>query len=302
MTKHVKIGVISDIHSNIHAFKTVVEYMKSQGITRYIFLGDYVSDTAYPKETMQYLYKLIEENEVSLLRGNREEYMLSERRVLRGESEGACWINNSASGNLLYTYELLTEKDLDFFENLPISFVYQYEDFPAITCCHGSPDNNRELMELYTDNTKEWLEKVETDYLMAAHTHFPGELVWKGKHYFNSGCVGISIDDVSNAQCMILHGVEEDGIKLWKPEFLSLHYDSEAAVQGIVEAGLLDRAPWFINSNIHILKTGIDKSAALVKRALEIAKANDENIEWPFIDECYFEQAAKELGVPDYRK
>lgn len=302
MEREVKIGVISDIHSNIHAFKVVVEYMKKQGIDKYIMLGDYVSDTAYPRETLDYLYKLIDEEMVWLIRGNREEYMLSQWRVRKGEEEGPLWINNSASGNLLYTYEKLDKKDFEFLDGLPIQMTFSFEDYPKITCCHGSPENSRELMELYGENTKKWLEKIDTDYMIAAHTHFPGELTWKGKHYFNSGCVGISIEDGCRAQCMILHGCEENGVKSWKPEFLSLEYDVEAAVKGIEEAGLIEKAPWFINSNIYILKTGIDRSARLVARAQELANTDNPDVSWPYIAECYFEQAAKELGIPDYRK
>ena len=40
-----KIGIISDIHSNIYAFKACTEFMEKQNCDEYLFLGDYISDT-----------------------------------------------------------------------------------------------------------------------------------------------------------------------------------------------------------------------------------------------------------------
>ena len=47
-----KIGIISDIHSNIYAFKACTEYMEKHKCDEYFFLGDYISDTPYTRETM----------------------------------------------------------------------------------------------------------------------------------------------------------------------------------------------------------------------------------------------------------
>ena len=130
-----RLGIISDIHSNILAFKECVKKLEAERCDEYLFLGDFVSDTPYTRETMDYLYEFIDTHTCRLLRGNREEYMLSQRKVLREGPEDQKWIYNSASGNLLYSYELLTMKDLDFFESLPISFTYEKEGYPAIKCC-----------------------------------------------------------------------------------------------------------------------------------------------------------------------
>lgn len=311
-----RIGVFSDIHSNYYAFRACVDYMVSQGIRDFLLLGDYVSDTPYPEQTMELIYELREKYTVHMLRGNREEYLLEQRAVRNGLKEGIRWPANSASGNLLFTYERLTERDWELFESLPITFRYEYEDYPAITCCHGSPGNARELMQLNWENTKRWLAQIDTDYLLAAHTHFPGEAEHVGKHYFNTGCVGIAIGDAGYAQCMILHGKEETvqggatwenaGTqravqKKWVPEFLKIPYDNHVVVKDIFTSGLHKMAPWFINSNIQILLTGEDHSAEMVAMANKLqAEATGEEARWPLIEEKYFRQAAELLGIPDY--
>lgn len=298
-----KIGVLSDIHSNYYALKACVEYMLKEGITEFLLLGDYVSDTSFPEKTMEFLYKLMDNYKVHILRGNREDYMLEQRAVQQGLVEGIKWPANSASGNLLFTYERLSRRDWEFFEGLPITFSFEYEDFPPITCCHGSPGSSRELLRLNGENTKEWLAKIDTDYLIAAHTHYPGELELDGKHYFNTGSVGIAIADVGNAQCLILHGREEAGVKKWIPQFVKVPYDKDLVVKDMFTSGLYDMAPWFINSNIHVFLTGIDRSAEMVGMAIELQKkATGMDVKWPLIEEQYFEQAAGVLGIPDYKK
>ncbi|MBR5800978.1 MAG: metallophosphoesterase family protein [Lachnospiraceae bacterium] len=296
-----KIGVISDIHSNIVALKACTSYMESVSCEEYLFLGDYVSDTPYARETMDFLYDFREKHPCRFLRGNREEYMLSQREALANNREQERWLWNSASGNLLFTYEQLTEKDFDFFQSLPITFRYEKENYPAITCCHGSPESARELLQLTGGNTKAWLEKIDTEYMLCAHTHFPGEMQYEGKTYFNTGCVGIAISDCGFAQCMILEDVWEDGKAKWSPTFLKIPYDNKKVVEDIKNDGLLDKAPWFINSNIQILLTGVDNSAQMVSLALAKAQKVDKEAAWPKIEEKYFAEAAEELGIPDYR-
>ncbi len=303
MTK--QIGVIADIHSNHTAFKTAVEYMESRGITEFFLLGDFVSDTTDTRETMDFLYSLTERCKVHILRGNREEYFIAQRKVRRGEAEGEKWIYNSASGSLLYTYELLTDKDIDFFESLPITFKYECEGYSSITCCHGSPSSDRELLQFGAENTKEWLKKIDTDYLLAAHTHIQGEFEYDGKHYFNTGSSGIAIGVPGFVQCLILHGMDasESGGPSWSAEFLNLPYDVGYVVDAIYEKGLMDKGQWFISNNIHILKTGLDFTPELVTTARFLQEqATGRPAQWPYIGEEYFTAAAGKLGIPDYRK
>lgn len=296
-----KLGIISDIHSNIVAFRACMNILEKKGCEEYIFLGDFISDTPYPSETMDYLYEILNRYPTHCIRGNREEYMLGQQEVLEGKKEGLRWKNNSASGNLLFTLQRLTDRDLDYFENLPISFVYQKEGLPAITFCHGSPCNTRELMQLQGENTAVWLQKIATDYLVAAHTHHPGMVQKKGKTYMNTGSCGIAIDKVGLAECLILESVEEQGNIVWHPEFLDVPYDYKKVIQDIFSSGLYAAAPWFLNANIHVLSTGIDRCAELVQLAQQLSSSQTEQQAiWPDIEEHFFEAAAAELGIPNY--
>ena len=292
-----KVGVIADVHSNQIAFRACVNYMINAGCEEFLLLGDFVSDTAGTRQTMELLYELMKQFPCHVLRGNREEYMIEQRRARKQKEEEKYWIVNSASGNLLYTYEQLTERDLDFFESLPITFCYEKEGYPAITCCHGSPVNTRELLWLDSERTKEVLDEIDTGYLLAAHTHYPGISRHHGKTYMNTGSSGIAIGDPGYAHAIIL----ESGQNEWKPEFLRIPYDINQVIQDIFSSGLYDMAPWFLNNNLHILLTGTDLTPDLVHLAAKLQKENAADAkEWPHIEEKYFAQAADSLKIPDY--
>ena len=303
MTK--QIGVISDIHSNYTAFKTAVEYMKERGITEFFLLGDYVSDTTDTRETLEFMHELMDSYKVTAIRGNREDYLLGQRKVMRGESDAPLWLYNSACGNLLYTFELLSDEDLDFFESLPISFKYECDGYPSITCCHGSPKNSREPLLMNNGSAKNWLKKVDTDYIVAGHTHIQGELECEGKYYFNTGSTGIAINAAGQAQCLILHGYDESESEgpSWKAEFLNIPYDVDYVIDAIYEKGLMDKGKWFASNNVFILKTGNDYTVDLLKKAASLQKeATGQEVNWPYIEEEYFTEAAEIVGIPDYRQ
>lgn len=297
-----KLGVLSDIHSNIYAFRACTAYLEQQSCDEYLFLGDYISDTPYARKTMDFLYEFMKNHICHLLRGNREEYMLAQQEAREKKLTEEMWIKNSASGNLLYTYEQLVDKDFDFFQNLPITFLYEKPGYPAITCCHGSPASSRELLELDEEPVKHWLETIDTDYLLCAHTHYPGELAYQNRHYFNSGCAGIAIGDGGLAQCMVLQSAEEKGKVVWKPQFLKIPYDNHKVAEDMKSDGLLDYAPWFTNSNLYNILTGTDHSAQMAALAGKLAAEANPQAKWPLIEEKYFELAAEYYGIPDYRK
>lgn len=108
----ITVAVFSDIHGNYHAFKACYEDAIKHGAEQFVFLGDYVSDLANPRNTMNLVYEIRERSPTVCLRGNRERYMLECEQGISSFSRG------SKTGSLLYTYENLRQQDLDFFARL----------------------------------------------------------------------------------------------------------------------------------------------------------------------------------------
>ena len=65
-----RIAVISDVHGNLPALQAVLSDALERGVTRWLLLGDYITDFPYPNEVAEVLRNL--EN-ATLIRGNKEE-------------------------------------------------------------------------------------------------------------------------------------------------------------------------------------------------------------------------------------
>ncbi len=108
-----KIAVFSDIHSNFQALWACYEDARIQGVQGFVFLGDYISDLADVRQTLDLVYEIQARYPTVCLRGNRERYMLECQNGHTAFQPG------SRSGSLLYTYRLLREDDFRFLEQLP---------------------------------------------------------------------------------------------------------------------------------------------------------------------------------------
>ena len=128
------------IQSFYDLFQIIIFNALARNVDEFLFLGDYVSDCPYPQRTMKIIYEMKEKYRCTFIRGNREDYMLDHRKDPQQR-----WTYSSASGNLLYTYENLTKRDLDFYEEMDIQGIYEKEGYPVFRYCHGSLTRSNEL-------------------------------------------------------------------------------------------------------------------------------------------------------------
>mgnify|MGYP003290716955 CR=1 FL=1 len=133
----IKIAVLSDIHSNHIALQACLAYLTERHINTYIFLGDYVSNCAYPEKTMQIIYSYAQKYTCYFIRGNREEMLINHANGI----ENNWHVPSTSSGSVLYTYNHLNENDIQFFKNM------KHSDCIEIT---GRPNNsmNEKYLEM----------------------------------------------------------------------------------------------------------------------------------------------------------
>ena len=67
-----KYAVISDIHGNLPALETVLSDAKKQGVSGYIFAGDYCLSGPWPNECLAVIRAL---PNTYIVRGNEESYL-----------------------------------------------------------------------------------------------------------------------------------------------------------------------------------------------------------------------------------
>ena len=281
------IAVLSDIHGNYVALERCLEYVFSQGINRFIFLGDYIGELAYPERTMQILYDLNNKYECYFIKGNKEDYWLNYRA---GGEKG--WKNkNSTSGALLYAYQSLTARDLDFFEKLQSVEEIKLGEQPAITICHSSPDNINQKLLPDDDRTIEVINNMETSLILCGHTHIQRKIVHNEKSVLNPGAVGVPLCSEGKTQFLILYG--NDG--KWSEEFVSLKYDAERVIRELYEVKLNECAPYWSLITEHVLRGGNISHGTILSRAMGLCKEKTGNCVWPDIPEECWAQAVNEM-------
>lgn len=287
-----EIAVLADIHSNYIALERCMEYALEREIKRFLFLGDYIGEFAYPERTMALLREYAQAYDCVFIRGNKEEYWSGYR-----DSGEKGWAEfHSGTGALYYAYHHLTQEDMAFFDSLPVSRKLQYEGLPALLACHGSPTAVRGNMRPGNEETKRVLEATEAEWILYGHTHIQGKTVHMGKTALNPGAVGVPLQAGGKTQFAILHGSEGG----WSEEMISLDYDRERAIRELYESGLMERAPYWCKVTEHLLRGDMPEEIAhvrMLERAMTLCEQETGEWRWPQIPEKYWEQAAAELHL-----
>ena len=230
-------AIVSDIHSNIEAFRVVLDDIKRRGIADIICLGDVIGYGPDPKECLD----LAKDFNLCLL-GNHEEAVLFE-----AQTQG---FNPRASTAVRWTakqFDMLSDdrdanaKRWDFMGGMPR--VYARD---GVMLVHGSPsDPTREYIyttDIRNPNKMERIFSLVDHLCFVGHTHMPG--VWgqdmtyrspeemdyvfritASKTVINVGSVGQPRDN-DNRACYALF----DGSMV---QFVKLPYDFETTINKI---------------------------------------------------------------------
>lgn len=284
-----KIIVISDIHSNYAALESAFETVKRINPDSIIFLGDYVTDFPYPQRTMELLYKCQSEYKGWFIKGNREDYLLQHR-----ENPNDGWTYSSSVGSFLYTYENLTEEDIDFFGNLPNCLEIKIDDMPVVTACHGSPVSTTENLLLDSKLQKKYIKNIKGNILLCGHTHHRKIVPVKDKKIVFCPSLGLPQDGEKYGHSWITLLTSSDNN--WKTEFIDIEYDADSLIDDYRKSELIEYAPIFSECIIKSLQIHGDMAYQCVLLAWDYAekdKFNGGNI----LPEKYWIQAAKELKI-----
>ena len=108
-----KIGIITDIHSNFIALNEVLKEFQKRNIDKIICCGDMIGIGPRPEETVQ---TLIEKREILIaVRGNHEQYLLKEipKKVHNDKRD----MSLEETKNHKWIHSQLSEKSKEFIEN-----------------------------------------------------------------------------------------------------------------------------------------------------------------------------------------
>lgn len=282
-----KIAVLADIHGNHIALEACMDYLEKQNVDACIFLGDYIGEFPGTEKTMKILYDIQRMKPCYLIKGNKEDYQLTGL----GEGHPEWDPFPSTIGMIRYGRNHLTEKDIAFLKELPISQTVSMDGMQDIVICHGSPRKVNEKIYAGQEQNAEILSEVTEKYILCGHTHRRTNSEELSKIIWNPGSVGLPLDGSSAAQFMIIHSEGSE----WKPEFLSLKYDTEKIIKEMQEEGFHTIAPYWFKITKELLRGGTVSHGTVLSRAMEICRQKNGECNWPGIPEDCWEQAYDEL-------
>ena len=226
-------AIFSDVHSNLEAFKAVLEFFSKSNIDRYLFIGDIVGYGADPKECIAALLRL---NAISVA-GNHDRAAVGLMDI--------DYFNETAREAILWTKDNLSGPDSLFLSGLEL--VKEEGN-----CClvHGTlarPQEFDYMIDGYRAMKSFYVLKQQICFV--GHSHHPGVFIEegkkidyleskilkieKGKRYIvNDGSVGQPRDGDPRACCCIYDN--ESSIL----EFKRLDYDITCAQKKMMSAGL----------------------------------------------------------------
>ena len=272
-----RVAVLSDIHSNYYAFKACYEDAVKCGAEMFVFLGDYVSDLSEPQRTMDLVYEIQSKYPTVCLRGNREGYMLD------CESGRSSFTRGSKSGSLLFTYEHLRKKDLEFIRGLKIADTIEIEGV-RIEIAHAAMDNDRYYFDSNDGHTADIFPQMKCDYLLTGHSHKQYIQRYADKTIINPGSVGIPQGGTQNPKYALLD-IENGSISC---QLREVPYDMADAIRSQFASGLVDYAKYWAIGILYDIITGEE----CVLKLLEIVEKTGD-----FANEETWKSAALGLGM-----
>jgi putative phosphoesterase len=176
-----KLGLISDIHSDLRALKKALDLLHEQGVEKIVCLGDMVEKGTDGDAVV----RLLQECQIPCVLGNHDEAASSNQRWLREHGD----LEHPAM-----RVRLLAEDVLDYLQNLPFSLRYVWKNKDkrvSVLLVHGTPTSNVDY--LFSNSQPEKYKHIarvaDADVIIFGHTHTPTRAFFDETWFFNPGAV-----------------------------------------------------------------------------------------------------------------
>ncbi|MFW5871051.1 MAG: metallophosphoesterase family protein [Verrucomicrobiota bacterium] len=224
-----KIGLISDVHSNLEALHQVLAALKARSVERILNAGDNVGYSAFPNECVA----LLREEEVEGVMGNYDE------AVAGCSDQCGCGYADSEtekirSGSLRWTQDHISESTREWLLALPGELAIECEGKRVFMVHGGNRALNQFIYPDSTDALSKLAEYSKADLVIMGHTHGQFMLHREGTTYVNPGAAGKPVDGDTRGCCAVVD-VTAAGFEI---EFIRVDYDVEKNISSLLEAGL----------------------------------------------------------------
>ncbi|MCR5119117.1 MAG: metallophosphatase family protein [Lachnospiraceae bacterium] len=228
-----KYAVISDVHGNYPALKAVLEDAKKQGISAFLFAGDYCISGPWPDECIAAI-KGIDDKHV--IRGNEEKYLENlidkdQSTWTDGQMQVSYWCyRNVSRENLDYLLSLPHRDDFEY-KGIKIHMAHSSMDFMgshpfytwnSVTVAERNRKGERAPEQILSDMAdererdpefKEAVAKLEKGIYIFGHSHVQCNYTDKSKEIcmINPGACGLPLDGLKNSAPYTVLEITDDG-------------------------------------------------------------------------------------------
>ena len=157
-------AIVSDIHANLAAWKSVLADISAVGVAKIICLGDVVGYGPQPAEVLESVYRHVD----AFVMGNHD-------AVAAGKMSAESF-NEHAKQMIEWSAERITAKGRAFLGRQPLVI-----DAPGFVCTHGSLDNPAAFNYIITlDEALATFNATSSPLVFVGHTHMAGIFVLGG--------------------------------------------------------------------------------------------------------------------------
>ena len=184
-----KIGIITDIHSNDQALEAVLKEFEKIKVDKIICCGDIIGIGPKPEETVQELMK--NKDKLIVVRGNHEQYLL--KGLPKNVHDDKRAMSLEEIDNHEWTHSKLSENSKNFISQFKISNIIEIEE-KKIYIVHY-PNNEDGIYKKHIKNptikqNQEMFSGINADIFIYGHTHTISINNKNNKWYINSGSLG----------------------------------------------------------------------------------------------------------------
>jgi putative phosphoesterase len=207
-----KIGIISDIHSNIYALESVIKIFKD--IKLIFCAGDLTGYYSFVNEVIE---RIRSDERIICIQGNHDHYLLT-----NPPEKLPLLLRKSVD----YTKNKVSKNSLEFLSNLDVVLNTNIMG-SKVLMTHGSPWDHLSGYVYPGYRHFEKFNRVNADIIILGHTHYPMIKKIKNKIIINPGSCGQPRDGNRDASCAILE------TKTLQVSIFRIKYDIERFIKRI---------------------------------------------------------------------
>lgn len=239
-----KIGIISDIHSNIYALEAVLDDMESRNIDLIACTGDLVGYGTRPNEVIDTIRK----NRILTIMGNYDD-AIGNFKMVCGCDYKDPKDAEKASLSMYFTSMETTDENKKYLSSLPKEATLNFNN-KTIKLVHGSTRLINEYLKEDSKESKEVMDELDEDILVCGHTHIPYYKYYGEKLLVNAGSVGKPKTNKPSANYVIIN---IDNMSSFEVEIIEVNYDFEKIAREIEENDILP------NDFARLIREGVSK-------------------------------------------